>query len=317
MSKKIISILGPTSSGKTSLAVYFARKYNGEIVSVDSRQVYRGMDIGTGKDLDEYKVKIKSSNGKLKTINIPYHLIDIVSPKSNFNLSKYKKIASEKINSILERGKLPIIAGGSGLYAQALIEDYNFIDAKPNKRLREKLDKFDVNKLFNKLYELNPILAEKLNNSDKNNKRRLVRYIEIEKISAKGDKYKKNIANIGKYEYLLIGISCPRDILCKRIYNRLIKRIKKEDMIREVERLHKNGLSWRRMDDFGLEYRFISRYLCNKIEYDEMIEKLNIAIRQFAKRQMSWLRRWERQGAKIYWIKSRLEAEKIIKKFLK
>lgn len=319
--KKVIVILGPTSSGKTGLGVKLAYKFNGEIISADSRQVYRGMDIGTGKDLDEYKIKLKvKSNlpagkaGKLKVINIPYHLIDVVSPRTRFNLAKYQKLAFKAIDDILSCGKLPIIVGGTGLYLQAVVDNYKLSSAKPDKKLREELEKMDVDKLFIKLQKLNPKFASKLHQSDKKNKRRLIRYMEIANQCA----YNRESMRINnKYDFLLIGLTWPKEVLHKRIYNRLIERLEKENMIDEIKRLHKQGVSWKRLKGFGLEYKYISMYLQKELSYKEMVERLNIAIRQFSKRQMSWLRRWEKQGAKIFWVKSEGEAGKLVKRFIK
>ncbi|MFA6171844.1 MAG: tRNA (adenosine(37)-N6)-dimethylallyltransferase MiaA [Patescibacteria group bacterium] len=307
--KKIIVILGPTSSGKTGLAVKLARKFNGEIISADSRQVYKGMDIGTGKDLAEYEYKEKG-----KTVKAPYHLIDIVDPKKDFDLSKYQELASEAIARVLSRGKTPIVAGGTGLYLQAIVDGYNLPRVKPDKKLRSELEKKNFDQLYFMLSELNPKFAAKIHDSDKKNKRRLIRYIEIygakEKISRPEPK-KSN------YEFLIIGLEVPREVLFKRIYKRLIHRLEEEDMIREVEKLNNAGVSWKRLESFGLEYKHIALYLQEKMEYEEMLERLFIAIKQYAKKQMSWYHRWERQGRKINWITKISEAEKLAGKFLK
>ena len=304
---KIIVILGPTSSGKTSLAVKLAYKFNGEIISADSRQVYKGMDIGTGKDLAEYSIKQKG-------VNIPYYLIDVVSPKAQFSLARFQKMAFAAIDDILERRKLPIIVGGSGLYLQALIDNYNLSKVKPDKILRRELEKCTVFQLFNKLKKINAKFASKLHVSDQKNKRRLIRYIEItiknSKLRIKDDKL------MSKYEFLLIGLKITRDELNKKIQKRLIARLEKENMISEVERLYKEGVSWERLENFGLEYKYIGLYLQKKLGYEEMEEKLFRAIKNFAKRQMTWFRRWERQGAIIYWIKDLKEADSLIKKFI-
>lgn len=296
---KILVILGPTASGKTSLAVRLAEKFNGEIVSADSRQVYRGMDIGTGKDLSEYSV--------------PYHLIDVVSPKIRFDLAKYQEAAFKAIDGILKRGKLPILAGGSGLYLQAVIDNYRLSDIKSDLVLRKKLDKLNALELFKKLEELAPKMAAKLNQSDKNNKRRLIRYLEI----LGQDKNFKSRIGKKKYQALLIGVNISREVLQQRILKRLIDRLKDQDMVGEIKKLRKGGLSWKKLEEFGLEYRFIALYLQNKLQYDEMIEKLNLAIYQFAKRQLTWFKRWEKQGAKINWLKDNKKIEKLVKTFLK
>ncbi len=304
MKNKIIVILGPTASGKTSLAIKLAYRFNGEIISADSRQVYKGMDIGTGKDLDEYNYQEQK---------IPYHLIDVVSPKTSFDLAKWRKKADRAIKDILKRGKLPIIAGGTGLYLEAIVQNYSLSLIKPNKILRIKLEKLTADKIFNKIEKLNPIFAKKINNSDKKNKRRLIRYYEILQAGENICKKNKN----GSYKFLILGVTHPRKVLLERIYKRLIDRLEKEKMIEEVKTLHKSGVSWKRLEGFGLEYKFISYFLQGKINYEEMVEKLNIAIRQFAKRQMAWFRRWERKVGKIYWIKNYQDAKNRVKKFIK
>jgi len=325
---KIICIVGTTASGKTKLGVDLAYKFNGEIVSADSRQVYKGMDIGTGKDLAEYVVNIKRNGAKVSGSSrqpasrlpqddkaiIPYHLIDVVSPNTEFSLAKYQKLAYKAIDDILKRGKLPIIVGGTGLYAQAIVEGFKLSLAKPDKKLRQKLEKLSINQLFSKLKRLNKKFAEKLHESDKKNKRRLVRYIEM--ASGGSECIAGHSAPRSEFEFLLIGLTWPRQVLRERIYKRLIQRLENEDMAGEVERLHKQGVSWKRLEDFGLEYKYIAQYLQGKLDYDEMVEKLNIATRRFAKRQMSWYQRWEKQGAKIHWVKNKTKARKLTKEFL-
>lgn len=297
--KKIIVILGPTSSGKTKLAIELANEFNGEIVSADSRQVYKGMDIGTGKDLGGY--------------NVPYHLIDVASPKTQFNLVKYQKLAFAAIDDILKRGKLPILAGGSGLYLQAVVDNFKLSDSKKDLDLRKKAERLSATELFSKLSKLAPKLAARLNNSDKNNKRRLVRYLEI----VGQDEDFKSQAGRKKYDALLIGVDCAREILKERIAKRLIERLKKQNLIGEVETLRKRGLSWKKLEAFGLEYKFIALYLQKELSYEEMIEKLNIALNQFSKRQMTWFKRWEKQGAKINWLEDDEKIKKLVSTHIK
>ncbi len=285
VSKKLLVIIGPTSSGKTKLAVKLAKKYDGEIVSADSRQVYKGMDIGTGKDLKEY--------GKT-----PYHLIDVANPKEQFSLAQYQKLAFDAIDDILSRGKLPILVGGSGLYLQAVVDNYELTNFGQDEKLRKKLEKYNIDKLFQEIIKLNPKFADKIKESDRKNKRRLIRYIEI----LQKDDNEVPKKNKPKYETEIFGLNPGKIELEKRIYKRLITRLE-EGMVDEVETLHQDGVEWKKLEDFGLEYKFISQYLQDKLEYDEMVEKLNIATRQFAKRQMTWFRRWEKQGKKIDWDK--------------
>lgn len=296
--RKIIVILGPTSSGKTKLAVELALKFNGEIVSADSRQVYRGMDIGTGKDLEEYSV--------------PYYLIDVASPNIRFDLAKYQKMTFKAIDNILQRGKLPILAGGSGLYLQAVVDNYKLADVKKDWAKRRSLEKSTADELLDKLKTLSPKMAAKLNQSDKHNKRRLIRYLEI----LAQDENFRNRRGPKKYETLIIGLRFGEHILRQRIFKRLIQRLKEQNMIGEVENLHKQGLSWKKLESFGLEYKFIALSLQGRMEYDELIKKLNIAIYQFAKRQLTWFKRWEKQGAKIHWLKDSKKIYKLAEEFL-
>jgi len=322
---KILVILGPTSSGKTRLAVSLTAKFNGEIVSADSRQVYKGMDIGTGKDLNEYKLKAnppagRAGSSKLKAI--PYHLIDVVSPKTMFNLAEYQKLAYQAIDNIISRGKLPVLTGGTGLYLQAVIDGYDLSEVKPDKKFRIELEKKTIPQLFSIIEKINKKFAEKINDSDRKNKRRLIRYVEILNVIPLRPEYgasegREKHENFKKYNSLIIGISTDKKILNDRIQKRLTLRLEKEDMIGEVKRLHREGLSWKRLENFGLEYKFISLYLQKKLTYDEMAKKLFIAIRQFSRRQMTWFRRWQKQGAKINWIKNFKEAEKLTKNFIK
>jgi len=300
--QKIIVILGPTASGKTKLAVALARQFSGEIISADSRQVYVGLDIGSGKDLIEY--------GEIK-----YHLIDVADPKEVFSVAQYQKQAYQAIKDILKGGKLPIIAGGSGQYLEALVENYQLSDTKPDLDFRNELEEKTAEELFADLEEINFKFASALNNSERNNKRRLVRYLEV--LNSKQDfKFQKNKAEL-PYEFLLLGISLDKEKLAERIHQRLITRLEKEGMIQEVSDLHdKKSLTWERLESFGLEYKFVAKYLQEKIEYEQMVEMIEIASRQFVKKQLTWFKRWEKNGAKINWVEDSGGAEKLIKEFL-
>ena len=301
---KVLVILGPTASGKTSLAVKLAHELNGEIISADSRQVYRGMDIGTGKDLGEYVVKGKK---------IPYHLIDVVNPEEEFNLLKYQKLANKAIRDILSRGKLPIIAGGTGLYLQAIVDGYQLNKNTPDPVRRSELEKKSVLELYKILEKEKPEFAASINNSDKNNPRRLIRYIEIMESGVTPKKVSKKTA---PYDFLLLGLQQDDDTMRARIMKRIKDRLDNEDMVGEVERLADAGLSWARLNSFGLEYRHIAWYLQDKLDYDEMIERLGLATYRFAKRQKTWFKRWEKQGRVISWVENYQEAKKIIKDWL-
>ena len=297
---KILVILGPTASGKTSLAVKLAYEFNGEIISADSRQVFRGMDIGTGKDLGEYG-------------NIPYHLIDVVNPEEEFNLLKYQKLVSKAIKDILSRGKLPIIAGGTGLYLQAIVDGYQLDKNVPNPKRRAELETMTVSELFALLENEKLEFAHSLNNSDKNNPRRLIRYIEI---MESGETPKKTVKKIVPYDFLLLGLQQDDEIMRARIIKRIKDRLDNEDMIGEVERLIDEGVSLARLNSFGLEYRHIAWYLQDKLNYEEMVERLGLATYRFAKRQKTWFKRWEKQGRVINWLSDLKAAKKIIKNWL-
>jgi tRNA dimethylallyltransferase len=309
--KKVIVIVGTTASGKTKLGVQLAVEFNGEIISADSRQVYRGMDIGTGKDLKEYEVKLKGKKGKVK---IKYHLIDVADPKENFDLAQWYQQAKLAIDGIIARGEMPIVVGGTGLYAQALVDGYELTEAKPDIKLRNELEKKSKEELLTMLSNANKAFAERLNNSEKNNKRRLIRYLEI---FSQGEKKEIARQKNDDYEFFIIGVTLPKDELKKNIKKRLLIRLEKEEMVEEVERLHKDGVSWERLESFGLEYKFIAQYLQEKMDYDDMEKRIEIASNQYAKRQMTWLRRWEKQGVKINWTKDYPSLSKIINDFIK
>jgi len=293
---KIIVVLGPTSSGKSDLAVDIAKKYNGEIISADSRQVYKDLDIGTGK------ITKKEMRG------IPHYLLDVVKPQTVFTAAKFKKLAEKKINEILEKGKVPILCGGTGFYIQTIVNNPLTDNIKPDNKLRKELEKLSVDELFKKLKKLDP---KKSKTIDSKNSRRLVRAIEIALQS--NTKKSSPITKSPNYEFLQIGIKTEKEILEERIKARLIKRIK-QGMIKEAEKVHKNGLTWKRMDSLGLEYRYLAKYLKGEITKEEMIELLNIKIRQYAKRQKTWFKRDKR--IKWFELGEMKKIEKEVKGFL-
>lgn len=291
--EKIICVVGPTACGKTKLGVELANKFNGEIISADSRQVYKGMDIGTGKDLCDY--------GKT-----PYHLIDIENPKKQITLLDWQKQAIKKIKEISEKGKIPFVVGGTGLYINSIVDGYVLSDEKVDKNLRKKLNSTALLELQKMLKKID---LKSYNKIDIKNKRRVIRAIEIAKNGSSVLKNKKKKL----FDSLVIGITYDRSIINKRIDDRLRQRLEKENMIGEIENLHKQGVSWKRLEDFGLEYRFVSRYLQKKINYQELFTQLSTAIHQFAKRQMTWFNKRN----DIIWVKDVKLAEKLINKFLK
>ncbi len=287
---KVIVILGPTASGKTKLAVALARQHNGEIVSADSRQVYAGMDIGTGKDLAEY------GSGKDA---VRYHLIDVADPKTQYDLKRYQNAAYAAIADILKRRKLPILVGGSGLYLQAVVDGY-ILGGRTAEGTDKKIQ-MTLKEVQDMIKKLDPTFFERLNNSEKHNKRRLERYLDIIQASGKLHETKPRIKK-PPYDFTVIGLEVGLETLRKRIKQRILDRLENDAMIKEVERLHKEGVSWERLESFGLEYKFVSQFLQKKLSREEMVEKLAIATRQFAKRQMTWFKRWEKQGRAIRWL---------------
>lgn len=284
---KLITILGATATGKTTLAAHLALKVNGEIISGDSRQVYQGMDIGTGKDLDDYTI-----NG----VQIPYHLIDIRPAGYKYNIYEFSKDFQNALKDIEQRGKQAILCGGSGLYLETVLNGYNMIDVKPNEELREKMKDKNIQELAEILNKYPNYKAH--NTTDLETRQRAIRAIEI------ADYYYKNNekpTDLKKIDSIVIGVDVDRETRRARISERLVQRLN-SGMIDEVKRLLQNGISPDDLIYYGLEYKFITNYLINKISYDEMVNLLEIAIHQFAKRQMTWFRGMEKRGIKIHWI---------------
>jgi len=311
-SNKLLVIVGPTASGKSDLAISLAKKFNGEVVSADSRQVYRGMNIGTGKVSKDQDVQ---TNSRFQIPNsrfyysegIRHHLLDVADPKKdNFSVVQYQKLALKAIKDIQKRGKLPILCGGTGLYISSVIEGWIFPKGKPNLKLRKKLEKESAEKLFKKLQKLDPERAKTI---DPFNKRRLIRALEILIENKKILPLKKKPL---KMKILILGIKKDKEELKKLIKKRLEKRLK-EGMIKEVEKLKKEGVSSSRLESFGLEYRFINRYLENKISFRELKEQLFKAICQYAKRQMTWFRN---KIKNIIWIENPKQAIKLTGEFI-
>lgn len=298
--KKIIVILGPTSSGKSDLAIQLAKLFNGEIISADSRQVYKGMNLGTGK-----VEKDKKPKNQYYSQGVKHHLLDIVSPKKYFSLADFLKLANKAVEEIFKKGKLPIICGGTGLYISALIEGWQLPKVKPNKRLREKLEKKSKEELFQLLKDLDPQKAKKI---DKNNRPRLIRAIEI---ASTLEKVPALVKKPPDWDILIIGIKKDRQELKNLISKRLEKRLNL-GMISEVKNLKKQGVSSQRLEGFGLEYRFLNRYLEEKISFEEMKKQLLKEINNYAKRQMTWFRKIKN----VHWVEKPEEAVDLTKKFL-
>lgn len=291
----LIAVVGPTSSGKSDIAVLLAKTFGGEVISADSRQVYRGLNIGTGK------ITKKEMRG------IPHHLLDVASPTRRFSVSSYQKKAWRAVKSIWRRSNLPIICGGTGFYVDTLLKGLSLPAVKPDKKLRRVLEKKSADELFKMLRALDPKRAQTI---DRHNPRRLVRAIEIAKTFGRVPtiQFKPKIA---PEHILTIGISLHDKKLKKNIHTRLQKRVAM-GMVSEARRLHKNGLPWKRFEELGLEYRFLARYLKKKIPKQEMLSQLETAINQYAKRQKQWFKR----DKSIVWVRNAKEATRTAKKFL-
>lgn len=293
--KKLIVVLGSTATGKSDVAVKLAKKFGGEVISTDSRQVYRGMDIGTGK------VTIREKAG------VPHHLLDVVSPKKVFTTAEFKKLADKAVEDIFARGKVPILAGGTGFYIDATLGDVSFPNVAPDKTLRKKLEGITTEALFKKLKKLDPRRAK---NIDKHNPHRLVRAIEIATHLGKVPPLKKTKP---AYEVLKIGLRVDDAVLKEKITSRLTARLR-QGMVAEVKRLHRKGLSWKRMEALGLEYRYLSRYLRGILTKEEMIAELDLAIWHYAKRQKTYFKR--NKATKWFAPREYLKIEKEVGRFL-
>lgn len=280
MDYNLITILGPTANGKTRIAAELARDINGEIISADSRQVYRYMDIGTGKDLIEFQKE-----------NIKYHLIDIIEPSEEYNLFRFTKDFQSSYKEIIQNDKFPIMVGGTGLYITAILQSYYLPEMSDETEL-EKLSSYNLDELKEILIKLKPKLHNK---TDLTSKDRLIRAILVEKFR---DKNKKIISNLHS---LNIGIKLDREEIKRRITKRLKERLG-NGMIEEVKDLLNRGISSEKLNYFGLEYKFVCQYLDGKLNYNDMFQKLNSSIHNFAKRQMTWFRKMEREGIKINWF---------------
>jgi len=279
--KRLVTILGPTACGKTPLAVAFAKEIDGEIISADSRQVYKRMDIGTGKDLAEYK-------------DIPYYLIDICEPGSKYTVYNYQHDFLEAYNQICSKDKFPIMCGGSGLYLESILRAYRMSPVPINDTLRKSLE----GKTLDELTKILSSYRQLHNTTDTDTKKRAIRAIEIETYY---QQYPQDKTDFPQLDSLVIGLDVPREIRREKITLRLKKRLE-EGMVEEVQSLLHEGIPAEDLIYYGLEYKYVTEYVIGKISYEEMFRNLEIAIHQFAKRQMTWFRGMERRGIKINWI---------------
>lgn len=295
--KQMITILGPTASGKTSLAVAVARRIDGEIISADSRQVYRRMDIGTGKDLTEYKYE---------TIDVPHHLIDICEPGTKYNLFQYQQDFFDAYNNIIGRGKTPILCGGTGLYIEAVLKGYQLSPVPQDQELRARLEGKSLEELTVMLGALKRQSGSTMHNTtDVDSCQRAIRAIEIETYNIE---HPMPLRELPAVPSVIIGVSIDRDLRRERITRRLKARLE-EGMVDEVQSLLDEGILAEDLIYYGLEYKYLTEYIIGRLSYEEMFRQLEIAIHQFAKRQMTWFRGMERRGFRIHWIDAMLPME--------
>lgn len=299
---RMITILGPTASGKTRLAAHLAHAINGEIISADSRQVYKGMDLGTGKDLDDYVVD---------NYQIPYHLIDICEPGTKYNLFRYQSDFYTCYEDIIRRGTIPILCGGTGLYIEAVLKGYHLSPVPQNSELRSSLSGKSLEELTHILKDLkeqNGMIMH--NTTDVDSCQRAIRAIEIEQYNLLNPTTNREIPPI---DALVVGVSIDRELRRQRITMRLEERLR-DGMVEEIKSLLSRGIRAEDLIYYGLEYKYVTEYVIGHMSYDEMCKQLEIAIHQFAKRQMTWFRGMERRGFTIHWIDATLSIEEKVSK---
>ena len=297
MSERMITILGPTASGKTPLAASLAKEIGGEIISADSRQVYRRMDIGTGKDLEDYG-------------DIPYHLIDIAEPGTKYNLFQYQQDFFDAYNNIIGRGKIPILCGGTGLYIEAVLKGYQLSPVPQNPELRKRLEDKALDELTQMLVELKQQNGSNMHNkTDVDSCKRAIRAIEIETYNLQHPVPRRELPPV---DSVIIGVNIDREARRQKITNRLKARLE-GGMVDEVRSLLNEGIPAEDLIYYGLEYKFVTEYVTGQTTYDEMFQRLEIAIHQFAKRQMTWFRGMERRGFTIHWIDALQPMEEKVK----
>lgn len=292
-----VIVLGPTAVGKTSIGVAVAHGFNGEIISADSRQTYRHLDIGSGKDLNEYQVD---------GIPVPYHLIDIIDLPAEYTVYNYQQDFYKAFRDIQTRGKLPVVVGGTGMYLDSIVRDYQLVNLPDNPEFHAQLEATPLEELAARLLKLQPDLHVM---ADLQEKDRVIKALEI--IEAKKAGYDTTSVDRPEINPFIIGTTLPRPQMWENIHKRLVERID-EGMLDEVQAIHDSGISWERLEKLGLEYRYCSEFLQGKFSSkEEMTEKLFIAIRQFAKRQETWFRMMEKKGVVINWLKPGTKEDRI------
>ncbi len=306
--QQMITILGPTASGKTPLAAALAQHVGGEIISADSRQVYRRMDIGTGKDLGDYTLNIKH-----ETLKIPYHLIDICEPGTKYNLFQYQQDFFDAYQAIQGRGAVPILCGGTGLYIEAVLKGYKLSPVPQNQALRDSLEGLSLLELTEMLAELKARTGSVMHNkTDVDSCQRAIRAIEIETYNLENPVPRRELPPVPS---LIIGVNIDRELRREKITRRLKARLE-EGMIDEVKGLLAEGIPPEDLIYYGLEYKFVTEFITGRLTYDEMFTRLEIAIHQFAKRQMTWFRGMERRGFTIHWIDATLPTDEKVRQIL-
>ena len=302
--RKMITILGPTASGKTPIAARLAAEIGGEVISADSRQVYRRMDIGTGKDLGDYIVPMV--NGQSSMVNVPYHLINICEPGTKYNLFEYQQDFFDVYQDIRGRGAVPILCGGTGLYIEAVLKGYHLSPVPQDQELRDALEGKSLDELTLMLTELKKKTGSNMHNkTDVDSCQRAIRAIEIETYNLEHPTPRRELPPV---DSIIIGIDIDRELRREKISRRLKARLD-GGMVDEVRALLEEGIPAEDLIYYGLEYKFVTEYLTGRLSYDEMVTRLEIAIHQFAKRQMTWFRGMERRGFKIHWIDASLPME--------
>lgn len=295
----LITILGPTASGKTGLATELATRVDAEIISADSRQVYKRMDLGTGKDLSDYVVR-----GKV----IPYHLIDIVEPGYKYNVFEFQRDFLAAYEKVLENGRMPIMCGGTGMYLESVLRGYRLVPVPENQELRSRLADKSLEELTNLLKQYKTLH----NTTDVDTVKRAIRAIEIEEYYRRDDVEKRDFPNLSS---LVIGVDISRELRREKISKRLKQRLD-EGMVDEVRELMRSGVDAESLLYYGLEYKYLTLYVLDQLSYEQMVSRLEVAIHQFAKRQMTWFRGMERRGISIHWIDASLSMDEKIDKIM-